>query len=222
MCAFIDELVDVFADDVESRANVCKNLHPYLPRSSSEVKDAAPPGKLSENETELHEGAVVAVSAGTVPSQTKQQAYRPSASGKHHQYLPPPKASKQFAKESIQDNFEGASKIALADDDEKPLTVTVDEVKPFRRHHDSLHPYLRNKPNTSKQAPLDSAAIADEKVIAHVAPRDFDVYANPKLVLEANPELHDFMFSFLGIDMKGGSWPQRDFETGIEFLVPVR
>jgi hypothetical protein len=215
MCAFIDDLLDAFGDDVESRSN----LHPYLPETSGQIADETPHDKLKlQLPTYSSEDEVAAL---PVEMASSPRAYSPT--NKHHRYLPLPKASEQLAEDSNQEKASIVSSTAISvGGDRDVFDATEDKVKPFRRNT-SLHSYLCEA-TTSPVKKLDIDAMlaalpphvteADKPISCHMP-----MYANPKEVLETNPDLHGQIGLFLGCETKG----LRDFSAiDVTFLVQRR
>jgi hypothetical protein len=245
MCAFIDDLLDAFGDEVESRSN----LHPYLPETYGETADETPHGKLKvQLWTYNSEDEVV---ASSVEMASSPRTYSPT--NKHHRYLPLPKASQQLAEDSNQENAKIVSSTAISVDGGRDVpNATEDKVKPFRPNT-SLQPYLFEA-TTHEQGSLDSTWLEGEKqnrdlesrnsgvskespvekldidamlaaLPPHVTEADkpischMPMYANPKEVLETNPDLHGQIGLFLGCETKG----LRDFSAiDVTFLVQRR
>jgi hypothetical protein len=224
MCAFIDDLLDAFGDDVEM--GTAKIVHPYLPKTASEVADEAPHGKLSiQLATNTSEDDVVTSPAEMVPSPSSRP-YLPSPR-KHHRYLPVPKTPEQLDEHSKQEKAEILSDVAISVAADRDVQTAIQETaKPFRRNN-SLHSYLLDAGKT-EECPLDSSTLTDEKQNKDLERRsnesaamklDIDAMlaalprqvaevekvttlrapkcATPEMILEANPELHSRMSAFL-------------------------
>jgi hypothetical protein len=227
MCAFIDDLVDAFGDDVDLGA--AKIVHPYLPKTSSEVADEATHDKLTvELATNASEDDVATSPVEMVES-PRERSYSPTR--RHHRYLPMPKAPEQPSENSKQEKAEVVSDVAISVEADKDAPTAIEEkAKPFRRIN-SMHLYLHDA-GTSEQGSLDSSSLTDDKqnknhescdkkgsdesalmkldidaMLAALPPRVPEVetvttccspmYATPEMVLEANPDLHGRMSAFL-------------------------
>jgi hypothetical protein len=256
MCAFIDELVDAFGDEVDLAQGMGKNLHPYLPKASSIAVD-----ETLHDKRVVQEEAVLSQATNVVPTEivlpsSKPGTYLPSPSGKHHPYLPLPKKIEHASKASDEHPFFAN---AVDVEDCVAAAATEEEVKPFRLpRNSSVHSYLCRDSSTSEDDSMDSSAdtcakehhvcefrnTGDAKedsptekldidaMLAALPPKTEKVaegtssikteYANPLAVLQANPELHCRMTSFLCYDIVARSWPQSDLMNVMQFNVPVR
>jgi hypothetical protein len=268
MCAFIDELVDAFGDEVDLGQGMGKNLHPYLPKASSVAVDETLHDKLVVKEKAVLPQATNVAPAEMALTSSKPSTYLPSPSGKHHSYLPSPKKSEQasdehpfFAKSVDVDSDEHPffAKSVDVEEDCAVAAAAEDEVKPFRLpRNSSVHSYLCRSSTTSEDdsmaSPADTCAKEDHEcevqnavdgnedsptekldidaMLAALPPKTEKIaegnsfmkteYANPLAVLQANPELHCRMTSFLCHDIVARSWPRCDFTNGMQFNVPVR
>jgi hypothetical protein len=169
MCAFIDDLLDAFGDDVEF--GTAKSVHPYLPKTSSEITDEAPHDKLSiQLATKTSEDDLLTSPAEIAPSPSGRP-YLPSPTRKHHRYLPLPNAPEQLAGHSKQEKAEIASDVAISLEADRDVPKAIQEkAKPFRRNN-SLHSYLLDAGKT-EQGSLDSSSLVDERQDKDLESRD--------------------------------------------------
>jgi hypothetical protein len=233
MCAFIDELVDVFGDDAEFGTGAYKGVHPYLLKASPEVADKPRHEKLGlQIATDDSQDEVVAPPAETVLSPSRPRPYLPSPSHRH--YLPLPKSSEQLAEASRQEKCEVVSDVAVPVDGEKDISATTEgKAKPFRRPNSSVHLYLFEAEDSDLES-VDSTAVPEDPLSRQVSgestvEKKLDIDAliralppkeaepetivthyittqqvSPKDVWEANPELKARMAEFLCHETKLG------------------
>jgi hypothetical protein len=269
MCAFIDELVDVFSDDdAELGTRPSKNLHPYLPKISSGAIPETLHPKLAETQVAdaSHDKFETASSEATSSPREPRQ-YLPSPTFKHHRYLPLPKASEEPTEECNHEKVQMVSDtVASVDRHVEAPTAAESQAKLFRPPSSGmLHKYLFQ----SSQDLLDTAPIADGKLAVDVPIEkhidtasegrasesrveesrevqkeklDIDaliaalpsevvepkpvfiekVMAEPNVVLQANPELHASVSSFLGSPVHVAVRADGFSGSELHFRVPVR